>query len=163
MAKNITTGENPDIQLVAPVKILVKSGDETTSSSLKRRPITSNEVSSGSHRSGVGRESDTIFLVSHHAKQSVKQRERRREASIKIQDGEKKNVAYYLQHYFRLMYFTGMSTYNPDKKGDGKDESWTDAILAGFQKVWKRIEPNKFAYKCSINFNFFIQLISYFQ
>ncbi len=133
MAKHITTGENPEIELVAPVKILVKpsfSGDGTASS-LRRRSINSTEVSSGAHRFDGGRESDNIYLVSDHGKQLKRQKE----ASIRIPDCEKKNVAYYMQHYFRLMYFTGMSTYNPDQKDDGMEESWKAAILSGLQKV----------------------------
>lgn len=140
MAKNIIAGENPEFELVAPIKILVKPGfhsEGSEPSSLRRRSITSHELHSGAHRAGGGgRESDDLFLVSDHLKQLAKS-ERKKEASIQIQDGEKKNVAYYLQHCFRLMYFTGMSTYNPDKKGDdgGKEETWMDTILNGLQKV----------------------------
>lgn len=134
MDKNVITGENPEFELLAPIKILVKpgfNGEGTEPSSLRRRSVTSHEISSGTQRSGGGgRESDNLFLVSDHLKQ-LEKKERKEEASIQIQDGEKKNVAYYLQHCFRLMYFTGMSTYNPCRK----DETWMDTILNGLQKV----------------------------
>lgn len=135
MPKNSTSGANPEFELVAPVKILVKpgfsgAGTETRASSLRRRSIPQYEVSSGSHSDqpggGHGGESGNVYLISDHVK------ELRREASVEIEENDVvKNAAYYMDHCLRLMYLTGMSTYNTDKN----DKTLIEIILKCVQKV----------------------------
>lgn len=141
MAKNSTSGANQEFELVAPIKILVKPGfsgvgTETRASSLRRRSIPQYEVSSGSHRPnevGDGGESGNVFMISGSGSNQVKGF--REEASVEIEEnGVVKNAAYYMDHCFRLMYVTGMSSYNPDKK-ENDEKSWMDIILDEVQKV----------------------------
>lgn len=144
MAKNTTTsGVNQNFELVAPVKILVKpgfSGTEEATSSLRRRSITSiplNETFSGSCPTAGRGENENIFRVNDQV-HSSRNEEERMEISIQIENQvvcDVRNVAYYLRHCFRLMYYTGMSTYNPEKIGNGREETWMDTILIYIQKV----------------------------
>lgn len=131
---NSASGANQNFELVNPVTILVRpgfSGTEATSS-FRRRSISSIPMNGVN---GQG-ESENIFMVSDQAC-TPRYGERRSETIIQIEDRsscENKNVAYYLRHCFRLMYFSGMSTYNPDQN-EILDEDCKHRLLRGIQKV----------------------------
>lgn len=141
MGKKIPTSGNQEFELVSPVKILVKpgfSGDGETSS-LRRRSFTQIEIDSPQsiERPGRGGESSNIFVLSD--KFNGPTAKLNEDALLQSEDDvcEKKKVAYYLQHCFRLMYLTGMSTYDPAtaSKEGGEEETWMDFIVKYLQKV----------------------------
>lgn len=158
MANNFISGNNPEFELIAPVKILVRpsfDGTETTPSSVRRRSISLNDVSARSQRR-VGGESSGVFLVSDQLEETGRGKESH-EVAIQVEDDERitKNVAYYLEHSLQLMYIAGMSTFNPRKKDDGNKCTWMEIILNLFQKV--RIINNSYVTKiksCHLQENF---------
>lgn len=140
---NCNSGVNQNFELVAPVKILVKPGfcgiEDTPS--LRRRSITSiplNEALSGSNPTASRGENENIFLVSDPV-YIPRHGDGRSEITIQIENSttcDGKNVAYYLRHCFRLMYLSGMSTYDPKNIETGEEKTWMDGILRGLQKVF---------------------------
>ncbi len=155
--KTSTSGVNQNFELVAPVKILVKPGFSGTgaTSSVRRRSITSIQLNGAFSESDLttGRgENENIFLVGDR----VKNGDGRTETSIQIENSvacENRNVAYYMRHCFRLMYLSGMSTYNPETKENVGMETWMNTILRDLQKV--RTSP----YKTKCKDTFFARIL----
>lgn len=127
---------NQNFELVAPVKILVKPGlsGAGPTTSIRRRSISAipclNEAAGGG-------ESENNFLVSDQV-HTPRCGNRQPETAIQIENSvsyeNKTSVAYYLQHCLRLMYFSGMSTYNPENL-EPVDEVWMHAVFYNLQKV----------------------------